>query len=72
MKRSLKVITSAVLAMSLFTSVAMAAEVQNATPTAAVKTTANFKDLANITADLKVKIDNLLEKGYMEGKGGEL
>ena len=69
MKRSLKVITSAVLAMSLFTSVAMAAEVQNATPTAAVKTTANFKDLANITADLKVKIDALLAQGYMDGKG---
>ncbi|MBD0378510.1 S-layer homology domain-containing protein [Paenibacillus sedimenti] len=69
MSKSLKVITSLVLAFSLTTSVAIAAEVQQAIPATAVKTTADFKDLANVDADLKAKIDALLAQGYMDGKG---
>ncbi|MDD9271440.1 S-layer homology domain-containing protein [Paenibacillus sp. GCM10023248] len=57
------------LAWSLFSTAAIAADPQNATPTAVVKTTADYKDLANIDADLRVRIDVLLKQGYMEGKG---
>ncbi|WP_274472576.1 MULTISPECIES: S-layer homology domain-containing protein [unclassified Paenibacillus] len=69
MKRRLTAITSVVLAWSLFSTAAIAADPQNATPTAVVKTTADYKDLANIDADLRVRIDVLLKQGYMEGKG---
>ncbi|WNR44677.1 S-layer homology domain-containing protein [Paenibacillus roseipurpureus] len=71
MKKSLKVLASATLAFSLFASVAMAAETTPAATTApaAVKTSKDFKDLAGLDAALTAKIDALLAKGYMDGKG---
>jgi hypothetical protein len=72
MKKSLKVIASAAMAFSMFASVAMADTTATTTPStttaaAAVKTTADFKDLANVDAALKAKIDALLSKGMFEG-----
>ncbi|MDR6549123.1 S-layer homology domain-containing protein [Paenibacillus qinlingensis] len=74
MKRHLTVLTSAVLAFTLLTSTAFAAEpVQGTTApavsVAASKTTADFKDLASLEAGLKTQIDALLALGYMDGKG---
>jgi|GEM_PF-677707 len=72
MKKSLKVIATAAMAFSMFSSVALADEAAtttstSATATAAAKTSADFTDLAGIDAALKAKIDALLSKGVFEG-----
>ncbi|MCD1260861.1 S-layer homology domain-containing protein [Paenibacillus athensensis] len=72
MKKSLKVIATAAMAFSMFSSVALADEAATTTSTsattaAAAKTSADFKDLAGIDAALKAKIDALLSKGVFEG-----
>ncbi|MGG1515507.1 S-layer homology domain-containing protein [Paenibacillus oryzisoli] len=74
MKRSLSVISSAVLAFSLLTSAAYAVESQSTPPVAStaaavVKTTEDYQDLAQVDSELKAKIDALLALGIMEGKG---
>lgn len=73
MKKSLKVIATAAMAFSMFTSVAMAdgtvmtSTTSTSATTAATKTSADFKDLSNLDATLKAKIDALLSKGVFEG-----
>lgn len=73
MKKSLKVLASAAVAFSMFTSVALAdttattPTTTSTTATAAKKTSADFKDLANIDAALKAKIDAMLAQGIFEG-----
>ncbi|BFT69595.1 S-layer homology domain-containing protein [Paenibacillus sp. P36] len=69
MKKSFIGVTSLVMVFTLFAHVALAAEVKQEIPASTVKTTTDFKDLANIDAELKVKINALLKLGYMEGKG---
>ncbi|MDR6553623.1 S-layer homology domain-containing protein [Paenibacillus qinlingensis] len=77
MKRSLKVIATTTLALSMFASVAMAADPLTTTNTIAptvtasttvIKTSKDFTDLKDVDAALIAKIDVLLSKGYMEGK----
>jgi hypothetical protein len=58
MKKSLTMIASAAMALSMFASVAMADT---------SKTTSDYKDLANLDAGLKSQIDLLLTKGIFEG-----
>ncbi|WP_052488097.1 S-layer homology domain-containing protein [Gordoniibacillus kamchatkensis] len=69
MKKSLKVIASAAMALSMFSSVAMADEAAttSTSTTAAVKTSKDFKDLAGQDAALLAKIDALLKAGVFEG-----
>ncbi|WP_219837448.1 alpha/beta fold hydrolase [Paenibacillus sp. R14(2021)] len=70
MKKSLKVITSVAMAVSMFSSIEVAANAATTTTSATVsasKTSANFKDLANVDAALKLKIDALLEAGVFNG-----
>ncbi|QQZ61221.1 alpha/beta hydrolase [Paenibacillus sonchi] len=73
-KRCLSII-SALLAFTFFATTVMASEtsiskeVSNPSETVdrPVKTAANFKDLATVDEDLKVKIDSLLKKNIFEG-----
>jgi hypothetical protein len=58
MRKSLSIIASAAMAISLFASAALADT---------VKTTSDYQDLAAIDAGLKAKIDTLLSKGIFEG-----
>ncbi|WP_041047855.1 S-layer homology domain-containing protein [Gordoniibacillus kamchatkensis] len=69
MKKSLKVIASAAMALSMFSSVALADDAATTTTstTAAVKTSKDFKDLAGQDAALLAKIDALLKAGVFEG-----
>jgi hypothetical protein len=77
MKKSLKVLASATLALSMFASVAMAAETTttstdttsttSTTAPTAVKTSKDFKDLEGLDATVLAKIDAMLAKKYFEG-----
>jgi hypothetical protein len=74
MKKNWKVktIASAVMAYSMLASAAMAettSTAANASAAAAapVKTSADFKDLTDVDASLKAKVDDLLAKGVFEG-----
>jgi hypothetical protein len=71
MKKSLKVLASAAMAFSVFSSVAMAdsaaTTTSTSTSTTATKTSKDFKDLAGQDAALLAKIDALLAKGVFEG-----
>ncbi|WP_028552710.1 S-layer homology domain-containing protein [Paenibacillus sp. UNC451MF] len=58
MKKSLTLITTAAVALTMLSSTAMA----NTT-----KTTSDYKDLTNVEAGLKTKLDTLLAKGIFEG-----
>jgi hypothetical protein len=64
MKKIKMAAMSAAAAFSVFGSAAMADTAQAA---ATAKTSADFKDLGSVSADLKAKIDDLLAKGIMEG-----
>jgi hypothetical protein len=73
MKKSLSVVLSTAMAVSVFASAAFAETAPATTTTGtaatvtAVKTSADFKDLAGIDAALKAKIDAMLAKGFFEG-----
>lgn len=58
MKKSLSIIASAAMALSMFASAALADT---------AKTTSDYQDLAAIDTGLKAKIDTLLSKGIFEG-----
>ncbi|MEC0231772.1 S-layer homology domain-containing protein [Paenibacillus alba] len=68
MKKSLHVMTSAALVCFMFASVGWAAA-ETPSLAAKVRTSADFKDLATADAALKARIDALLAKGYIDGKG---
>ncbi|MFC0212922.1 S-layer homology domain-containing protein [Paenibacillus chartarius] len=73
MKKSLKVIASAAVALSMFATSAMAADTTTTTTTTtdaaatAAKTSKDFKDLEGKDAALLAKIDALLKAGIFEG-----
>lgn len=74
MKKGLSLVLSTAMAVSMFASVAMAETATTTTTTtnaateaAKVKTSADFKDLSGISAELKTKIDALLAKGVFDG-----
>lgn len=74
MKKGLSLVLSTAMAVSMFASVAMAETATTTTTTtnaateaAKVKTSADFKDLSGISAELKTKIDALLAKGIFDG-----
>lgn len=76
MKKSFKVIASAAMVFSMFTSAALADTATTtttaaSTTAAATKTSKDFKDLANIDAGLAAKIDIMLAKGYMDGTSSD-
>jgi hypothetical protein len=58
MKKTVTLVATAALALSMFSSTLMADT---------IKTASDFKDLANVEAGLKSKIDTLLSKGVFEG-----
>ncbi|MDF2961715.1 MAG: S-layer protein [Paenibacillus sp.] len=62
MKKSLTLVATAAIAFSMFTSAALAET---------AKTASDYKDLAGVDAELKIKIDTLLSKGIFEGVSGD-
>ncbi|MEW9702599.1 S-layer homology domain-containing protein [Paenibacillus sp. SI8] len=64
MKKSLSVILSTAMALSVFSSVALA---DTATTTAAKKTSADFTDLKDLDAATKAKFDAMISAGIFDG-----
>lgn len=70
MKKSLSVVLSTAMALSVFSSVAFAdtaATTTTTTPAPATKTSANFTDLKDLDAATKAKFDAMISAGIFDG-----